>query len=68
MKTDRVLDGVTHTANRVIKLIQLDDKAAREEVGISHSVAQIIEAFLRRHLSDKEVLAVPSILHHRLSG
>ena len=41
---------------------------ARDEVGNLHGVAEIIEAFLARHLSDEEELAVPIILHHRLRG
>jgi hypothetical protein len=65
---DVVLDSFTRTANRTIKLIQLDEKAAREEAGKLHSVAQTIEAFLQRHLTDEEELAVPIILHHRLRG
>lgn len=65
---DIVLDSFTRTANRVIKLVQLDEKAAREEAGSLHGVAQTIEAFLDRHLSDEEELAVPIILHHRLRG
>jgi len=65
---DIVLDSFTRTANRTIKLIQLDEKAAREEAGKLHSVARTIEAFLQRHLTDEEELAVPIILHHRLRG
>jgi hypothetical protein len=49
-------------------LVQLDKKAAREEAGKLHCVAQTIEAFLQRHLTDEEELAVPIILHHRLRG
>ncbi|MDU8928380.1 hemerythrin domain-containing protein [Alisedimentitalea sp. MJ-SS2] len=58
---DRVLDRYTRVANRTIKLIQLDESAARDE-------AEAVEAFLARHLSDEEELAVPIILHHRLRG
>ncbi len=65
---DVVLDSFTRTANRAIKLVQLDEKAAREEAGKLHGVAETIEAFLERHLSDEEELAVPIILHHRLRG
>ncbi len=65
---DIVLDSFTRTANRTIKLIQLDEHAAREEAGKLHGVAQTIEAFLQRHLTDEEELAVPIILHHRLRG
>ena len=33
-----------------------------------HGVAESIEAFLKRHLTDEEELAVPIILHHRSRG
>lgn len=65
---DVVLDSFTRTANRTIKLVQLDEKAAHEEAGKLHGVAQTIEAFLERHLTDEEELAVPIILRHRLRG
>ena len=63
-----MLDGFTRTANRAIKLIQLDETQARDEIGRLHGTAQTIEAFLARHLTDEEELAVPIILHHRLRG
>ena len=63
-----VLDDFTEVANRTIKLVQLDEKQARDEAGRLHEQAEIIEAFLGRHLSDEEELAVPIILHHRLRG
>tara|TARA_R110002094_G_scaffold134060_1_gene126382 strand:+ start:3211 stop:3777 length:567 start_codon:yes stop_codon:yes gene_type:complete len=65
---DVVLESFTETANRTIKLAQLDEKQAREEAGKLHGVAETIEAFLQRHLGDEEELAVPIILHHRLRG
>jgi hemerythrin-like domain-containing protein len=65
---DIVLDRFTNVANRAMKLIQLDEVQAREEVGKLHGIAEAIEAFLARHLSDEEELAVPIILHHRLRG
>lgn len=65
---DGVLDQFTRVANRTIKLVQLDESAAREEAGAVHSRAKVIEALLARHLSDEEELAVPIILHHRLRG
>ncbi|WP_171181254.1 hemerythrin domain-containing protein [Ruegeria sp. HKCCD8929] len=63
-----VLDDFTKVANRTIKLIQLDEAQARDEAGRLHGLAETIEAFLDRHLSDEEELAVPIILHHRLRG
>ncbi len=56
------------TGNRTIQLVQLDETAAREDASKLYGVAQTIEAFLERHLSDEEELAVPIILHHRLRG
>lgn len=65
---DHILDRFTRTANRTIKLIQLDETAAHSEAGKLHAITQMIEAFLERHLTDEEELAVPIILHHRLRG
>ena len=65
---DIVLDGFVDAANRTIKLIHLDEAQARDEAGKVHDTASTIEAFLARHLSDEEELAVPIILHHRLRG
>ena len=65
---DIVLESFTDSANRTLKLIQLDDKSVHDEAGKLHHAAETIEAFLKRHLSDEEELAVPIILHHRLRG
>ena len=65
---DVVLDSFTRTANRTIKLMQLDETAAYDEAAQVREAAETIEAFLKRHLSDEEELAVPIILHHRLRG
>lgn len=65
---DQVLDGFVEKANRTIKLIQLDETAARDEAWQVHEKAETIEAFLDRHLGDEEDLAVPIILHHQLRG
>ncbi|MGX9353914.1 hemerythrin domain-containing protein [Roseobacteraceae bacterium S113] len=65
---DQVLDAFTRTANRAIKLATLAPEQAREEVGQVHEQSTVIDAFLSRHLSDEEELAVPIILHHRLRG
>jgi len=65
---DKVLDDFTRTANRLIKLTTLDPAQAYEEAGRVHMTSKTIEAFLQRHLSDEEELAVPIILHHRLRG
>ena len=63
-----VLESFTVSANRVLKLIQQDELSARDEAGKLHDIVETIEAFLKRHLSDEEDLAVPIILHHRLRG
>ncbi|WP_425037885.1 hemerythrin domain-containing protein [Primorskyibacter sp. S187A] len=65
---DRVLDDFTRAANRMIKLTSLDEAQAHEEAAVVHATSEVIEAFLKRHLSDEEDLAVPIILHHRLRG
>lgn len=65
---DVVLESFSKSANRVIQLAQLDKNQMRSDAGELHSVAKVIEAFLARHLSDEEDLAVPIILHHRLRG
>ncbi len=65
---DVVLESFTSSANRTLNLIQLDENSARDEAEKLHLVAETIEAFLQRHLSDEEELAVPIILHHRLRG
>jgi hemerythrin-like domain-containing protein len=65
---DVVLDSFTTSANRAIKLVHLDEAQAREEIAAVRDKAEVIEAFLQRHLGDEEDLAVPIILHHRLRG
>jgi len=65
---DAVLNDFAGTANRAIKLVQLDEAQAREEAGRLLPAATAIEALLERHLGDEEDLAVPIILHHRLRG
>ncbi len=65
---DHVLDGFTSHANRTLQLIQMAPADARNEAGKLHDHARAIRAFLDRHLTDEEELAVPIILHHRLRG
>lgn len=65
---DMVLEDFTRGANRLIKLSALDAAQAYEEAGAVHKASETIEAFLKRHLSEEEELAVPIILHHRLRG
>lgn len=65
---NHVLERFAEFGNRTIKLVQLDEGKVRDEAGKLHKAAGAIEAFLARHLSDEEELAVPIILHHRLRG
>ena len=65
---DIVLEAFITTANRAIAQIRTGAAEALDDVGRLHGTAETIEAFLQRHLSDEEELAVPIILHHRLRG
>lgn len=65
---DETLDTLTRQANRVIKLIQLDETQARSEAGGLHDTASRLERFLERHLTDEEDLIVPIVLTHRMRG
>lgn len=63
-----MLEKLTLKANRVIKLMQLDEKSAYDEAGELLPITESVEALLTRHLTDEEDLAVPIILHYRLRG
>ncbi len=65
---DETLERFTRSANRAIKLFQLDEAQAYEEVGTLQHHATDIGSFLARHLADEEDLVVPIILHHKLRG
>ena len=65
---DETLDRFSRTGNRVMKLIHLDEAQARDEGGALHGMAEEIEGYLARHLSDEEDLVVPILLHHKLRG
>jgi len=65
---DATIAQLTEEANRVIKLVQLDETQARSEAGALHETASRIERFLERHLADEEDLIVPILLHHRMRG
>ena len=65
---DGVLETFTDSANRMLRLINKNEPSAHDEAGKLHGTIETIEAFLQRHLSDEEELAVPIILHHRLRG
>ncbi|MBV7410803.1 hemerythrin domain-containing protein [Maritimibacter sp. DP1N21-5] len=65
---DAVLDRLTRSGNRALKLMQLDPMQVRGEVGLVRDEAARVEAFLERHLGDEEDLVVPILLEHRLRG
>lgn len=65
---DALLERFTHQANRVVKLIHLDEAQAREESKPLQDTSRRIEAFLARHLADEEDLVVPILLHHKMRG
>ena len=65
---DETLDRFVDAGNRVIKLIQLDEKEARDAAAPLLDAANAIEKLLERHLADEEDLAVPIILHYKLRG
>jgi len=68
MEMDALLERFTHQANRVVKLIHLDEAQAREESKPLQDTSRRIEAFLARHLADEEDLVVPILLHHKMRG
>lgn len=68
MVLDKTLDEFTKTANRSIKLTQLDEKQAREEVATLHECTKDIQSILKTHLRDEEDLIVPILLHHKMRG
>ena len=65
---DAHLDAFTQVSNRVVKLIHLDERQAREEAGQLQELTHRTEAFLARHLADEEDLVVPLLLHRKLRG
>ena len=65
---DEILEQFTLQSNRVIKLLQLDEKQAVEEARLLLTICETLKTVLNRHLDDEEELAVPIILHHKLRG
>jgi len=65
---DETLNELTLQANRVIKLVDLEEKQAIEEAGPMQETIARIEKILKRHLADEEDLVVPILLHHKLRG
>ena len=62
------LDRITGTANRVIKLTQLEPAQVRDEAVQLLGATKKLQGFLHRHLCDEEDLVVPILLHHKLRG
>lgn len=65
---DGLIDEVTHHGNRVVKLATLAPDQMREDAGPLRDVAERMNGFLDRHLTDEEDLVVPIVLHHKLRG
>lgn len=65
---DQTLDTFTRTANRFLKLSELDPKQAYEEASGLRDQTEAIGRFLTRHLTDEEELVVPILLHHKMRG
>ena len=63
---DVTLDKFTKVANRLLQLIELEEKQAREEAGELLESCQDIGQFLARHLQDEEDLVVAILLHHKM--
>jgi hypothetical protein len=62
------LDRFTNVANRMIKLVQLDETQTRKEAKEFCDCTEEIEGLVERHLADEEDLIVPILLHHKLRG
>lgn len=66
MELDALLDRFTRGANRVVQLATLDPAQMAGEAGPVRDMAEQLNGFLNRHLTDEEDLVVPILLHHRL--
>ena len=66
VELDALLDRFTRDANRVVQLATLEPAQMIEEAGPVRDMAEQLNAFLERHLTDEEDLVVPILLHHRL--
>ena len=53
-------------ANRVVQLATLEPAQMAGDAGPVRDLAERLNGFLHRHLSDEEDLVVPILLHHRL--
>lgn len=63
-----LLDGMARTGNRTVQLATLEPAQMTEEVKPLRDMAERLNAFLHRHLTDEEDLVVPIVLHHKLRG
>ena len=65
---DGLLENLTGTANRYLKLLHLSPTDSERELSALETHTSGIDRFLTRHLTDEEDLVVPILLHHRLRG
>ncbi len=65
---DMRLDTITHQANRVLKLTDLDPTQLQDELGLLQPELKALGKLLERHLEDEEDLIVPIIIHNKLRG
>lgn len=65
---DQILESLTGSANRYLKLMDMSPKDATGEIPDILKTSEGIQTFLGRHLADEEDLVVPILLHHKLRG
>lgn len=68
LELDALLDRFTRGANRVVQLATLDPAQMAPEAAPVRDMAERLNRFLERHLTDEEDLVVPILLHHRMRG
>ena len=66
VELDALLDRFTRSSNRVVQLATLEPAQMAGEAGPVRDMAEQLNRFLHRHLTDEEDLVVPILLHHRL--
>jgi hypothetical protein len=68
VELDGLLEHFTRGANRVVQLATLEPAQMMAEAGPLRDLAERLNGFLDRHLTDEEDLVVPILLHHGLRG
>lgn len=66
VELDGLLEAFTRGANRVVQLATLEPAQMPGDAGPVRDLAERLNGFLHRHLSDEEDLVIPILLHHRL--